>query len=339
MTSDVMVLVRKARADWLRAQCEVAYVRVLMSAQRYADVLRREDKYRPDQPRVPAGNSDGGQWTDAGGGNQRVAQGTRGRGTVSVRIGGLAFEATPAQAMRLSNATSAANAAIARVRERDPNWKPTPSASETVEGAIQAREGEVAEAQARLRELNRLGIGGNGGPTFEVAPGGSTSTGRPEAGRGSLRLPVPPNAGLPDFLTRPPGHGSLRGNLDALTPAEHEFATELRALGNDVEIVSTGEGRTPDFKINGVPHELKTVRYIQSPTSEGVSKSISKTILRGRGQARNVIIDARKQPGMTTAIAERSIGRAFGADVKRGLESVTILTNSGPVYVLRSIRK
>jgi len=52
MTSDVMVLVRKARAGWLRAQCEVAYVRVLMAAQRYADVLRREDKYRPDQPRV-----------------------------------------------------------------------------------------------------------------------------------------------------------------------------------------------------------------------------------------------------------------------------------------------
>lgn len=52
MTSDVMVLVRKAWADWGRAQCEVAYVRVLMSAQRYADALRREDKYRPEQPRA-----------------------------------------------------------------------------------------------------------------------------------------------------------------------------------------------------------------------------------------------------------------------------------------------
>ena len=48
----------------------------------YADVaaLRMEwalvklaRKYRPDQPRVPAGNSDGGQWVDAGGGNSRVA--------------------------------------------------------------------------------------------------------------------------------------------------------------------------------------------------------------------------------------------------------------------------
>ncbi len=27
-----------------------------------------ERRYSPDQPRVPAGNSDGGQWTDGGGG-------------------------------------------------------------------------------------------------------------------------------------------------------------------------------------------------------------------------------------------------------------------------------
>jgi hypothetical protein len=26
-------------------------------------------KYSPDQPRVPAGNEDGGQWTDGGGGS------------------------------------------------------------------------------------------------------------------------------------------------------------------------------------------------------------------------------------------------------------------------------
>jgi len=31
-----------------------------------------ERKYRPDQPRVPAGNSDGGQWTADGGGGSRL---------------------------------------------------------------------------------------------------------------------------------------------------------------------------------------------------------------------------------------------------------------------------
>jgi len=88
MRPDVMVLVRKARADWLRAQCEVACVRVLMAAQRYADALLREDKYSPDQPRVPAGNPDGGQWTDAGGSGEasvELAQ-ARSRGG-NVRVG------------------------------------------------------------------------------------------------------------------------------------------------------------------------------------------------------------------------------------------------------------
>jgi hypothetical protein len=35
------------------------------------DEFRR--KYSPDQPRVPAGNPDGGQWTDAGGGGGGAA--------------------------------------------------------------------------------------------------------------------------------------------------------------------------------------------------------------------------------------------------------------------------
>ncbi len=37
-----------------------------------------ERKYSPDQPRVPAGNSEGGQWTDAGGdGGRGIANGRR----------------------------------------------------------------------------------------------------------------------------------------------------------------------------------------------------------------------------------------------------------------------
>ena len=33
-----------------------------------------EHKYSPNQPRVPAGNPDGGQWTDGGGGATRIAR-------------------------------------------------------------------------------------------------------------------------------------------------------------------------------------------------------------------------------------------------------------------------
>ncbi len=116
-------------------------------------------KYRDDQRRVPASQSDGGRWTDGEGsagtvaGNVRVAQARR--SSSAVRIGGQTAEATPAEIMRLSNATSAANAATARVREIDPNWRPAPQAYESVEGAISAREAEAREAEARFEELRR----------------------------------------------------------------------------------------------------------------------------------------------------------------------------------------
>ena len=86
----------------------------------------------------------------------RVAQARRPSSTV--RIGGQQVEATPAEIMRLSNATSAANASTARVREIDPNWRPSPQVYETVEGAISAREAEARQAEARFQELRRDAI-------------------------------------------------------------------------------------------------------------------------------------------------------------------------------------
>jgi hypothetical protein len=43
-------------------------------------------KYRPDQPREPTGNTDGGQWTDAGGG-VRVAENDRDEGKIATDAG------------------------------------------------------------------------------------------------------------------------------------------------------------------------------------------------------------------------------------------------------------
>ena len=62
------------KADWLRVKSEVAYVRMLFAGARWIEALRREElaasqKYSPDQPRVPAGNPDGGQWTSGGTGD------------------------------------------------------------------------------------------------------------------------------------------------------------------------------------------------------------------------------------------------------------------------------
>jgi hypothetical protein len=81
MTPEKYLSLSHARADWLRVQCEVAYVRVLIAAQSVREALLREEvertraqaerdcKYSPGQPRVPAGQTGGGQWTGGGTGD------------------------------------------------------------------------------------------------------------------------------------------------------------------------------------------------------------------------------------------------------------------------------
>ena len=126
--------------------------------------------FDPNQPRVPAGNSDGGQWTseNAGGQNemQIVSDATpdnhwkpgaqyaqaRGRNSGPIRT-------EPGQAARLVAAQARAHDAIARVRELDPNWRPRPSVYESVEGLIRTYEAEAREAEVRIGELCRVGIG------------------------------------------------------------------------------------------------------------------------------------------------------------------------------------
>ena len=138
---------------------------------------QRAHGYDPNQPRVPKGHSDGGQWTHTGEGestseilsdvtpdnewspSSQYAQ-ARGRGAVSIRIGSQWFEATPGQTAQLAAVQVRYHIAISRVRELDPSWKPTRSLhQQNVEGFIRAYEGEALEAEARLAELTRAGIG------------------------------------------------------------------------------------------------------------------------------------------------------------------------------------
>ncbi|MDP3319426.1 MAG: hypothetical protein Q8S58_09875, partial [Bosea sp. (in: a-proteobacteria)] len=124
-------------------------------------------KYRPDQPRVPAGHPDGGQWTDGSGGSgpmsfeEWLAGGwAEGLGAVDAESGlgdwrlrddqapiedityrprggsGQWPGATLGQQARLAASESQAQAAIRRVHEIDPRWKPPASMSEGIEGAI-----------------------------------------------------------------------------------------------------------------------------------------------------------------------------------------------------------
>jgi hypothetical protein len=124
-------------ARWIRPDA----ARFLAPGTRIVDALPALDrKYNPNQPRVPAGNPDGGQWTDGGGSNsggggyndprvisdadpesilpgQQYAQNRR-RGGTTVSINGQPFELSPGQAARLTIARARAESAIARVRSR-----------------------------------------------------------------------------------------------------------------------------------------------------------------------------------------------------------------------------
>ncbi|MGD9543850.1 MAG: phage portal protein, partial [Methylocystis sp.] len=143
-----------------------------------------ERRYSADQPRVPAGNSDGGRWTSGGGGSGSVrdvggrvqtaqntdprvasdvdgsitlaqARGGRGRGG---RFSGPG-EATPSQLDRLEDTARLAREAETRVREIDPSWKPEPALIDpnNIEARIARNESATRQANARysehLREL------------------------------------------------------------------------------------------------------------------------------------------------------------------------------------------
>ncbi len=140
---------------------------------------------------------------------------------------------------------------------------------------------------------------------------------------------------LPDFLTKKPTPGKITGKLDDVTPDERRFFEEMRDLGNEVEIVPRGAGRTPDVRINGVSHELKTVSGVKNTEPTRLSGSISSRILDARGQSPNIVINARNQQGMNKNIAEEAIRRAYGADARSGIDSITILTPEGPIHVPR----
>ncbi|MEI9803786.1 MAG: hypothetical protein WDN48_04070 [Pseudolabrys sp.] len=140
-----------------------------------------ERKYSPDQPRAPAGSREGGQWTSDGGGNgqngvndphasdaspdpvrpgdQYAQNRPRGSASGGVTINGQRVEPTPGQSARLAVVEAQAQDAIRRVQELDPNWSPKPSAYESVEGLIASYRADAQQAQDRISELQRVGIG------------------------------------------------------------------------------------------------------------------------------------------------------------------------------------
>ncbi len=129
------------------------------------DLLRLQywcKAYNPNQPRVPKGNPDGGQWTRLAGPNP---------GGGPPRYGLYFPGATYRQLTQLNDAIARTQRALEGIRRYDQNWQPrTTSASTTsFEGAVRRAEARAIEAEARLQQL-RSGIGGNFGPPLQSPP-------------------------------------------------------------------------------------------------------------------------------------------------------------------------
>jgi hypothetical protein len=153
-----------------RAQWHLDAARVEL-ALKNLDRVWRKAGFNPGQPRVPAGNPDGGQWIGVGGGGEGLgfddprilsdaapddewkpgAQYASNRPPLGQFPG-----ATPGQYARFSAAAARADSAIRQVQQVDPAWQPrvaSLSAPNSIEGAIGHAEARALVAEARLREL------------------------------------------------------------------------------------------------------------------------------------------------------------------------------------------
>lgn len=153
-----MALAEQTDQNLLRSRYRHAALAVEIRA--LALSLHLKAGFRPDQPRVAAGNPDGGQWTAEGNGSRPILVSRRGpRGSRQVRILGRWQAITPAQEARLAVSTSQMQEALRAVRKIDQNWKPPSQLYEFVEGLIRANEAVTREARFRVYELTVKRIG------------------------------------------------------------------------------------------------------------------------------------------------------------------------------------
>ena len=126
--------------------------------------------FHPNQPRVPTGNPDGGQWTDTGASHENATSGDmpvqlvqsrppRSGGRIS--IGGQTFELTQTQRAEYFALFNQSAAAIRQVRTIDRDWNPTPSLTDSNPAGEMLRfRLERLEADAHLRRIIPLDFNG-----------------------------------------------------------------------------------------------------------------------------------------------------------------------------------
>jgi hypothetical protein len=187
-------------------------------------------KYRPDQPRVPAGNSDGGQFTNDLGrsrGPSYASLRPRTRGGLTRRIEGRDYSVTHVQALRLELTEAQARSLTREVQRHDRSWRPEPTVYEGVEGRIASNEAAAREATERLRQLGAR-------PSVPISQGEALGQGGTQIG------------------WHEPG---ARGNVRTCTESEFRTLLERVAPGAEEMPVSRFEGlwfRQPNGSIFGL---------------------------------------------------------------------------------------
>jgi hypothetical protein len=139
-----------SQADERKNQCDLAAERgellwmqrelVAIKAElKLLQLLRDSKAYNPNQPRVPAGSREGGQWTNGNAGT-RVRVASIGRTIVQLLKAALKLRLSPSD-----NAARRARDMLNRVRHLDPLWQPN---SNSDEGIAQEAEKRLAEFAA-----------------------------------------------------------------------------------------------------------------------------------------------------------------------------------------------
>jgi len=118
-----------------------------------------------------------------------------------------------------------------------------------------------------------------------------------------------------------------------ISSEEMAVAGILVREGRTVRVLAEGAKRTADFLVDGLPVELKTVSRL---TSKDLAGALGRRILEGAGQAPNIIIDARRQAGLTAALAGEAIRRAYLADKQlMRLQTIRILGDGFDILIPR----
>jgi len=115
---------------------------------------------------------------------------------------------------------------------------------------------------------------------------------------------------------------------------ELEVATLLVREGRTVRVLAEGAERTADFLVDGLPTELKTVSRL---TSKDIPGALCRRILEGAGQAPNLIIDGRRQAGLTAKLAMQAIRRAYTADKLSRLLTIRVLGDGFDITIPRLV--